>query len=187
MVESHSGCGLGSNGDDCDLLQRAGRLRRQGGATGIQIAADPAAGRCHCVFSHRRYRKPARWDDPGTSAKSSKSGVVTARAMRKNFDHVQNRGLPLAAREGMWQPPESAKRDNRFPTAQNPMSKRQRNKPGSNLGKTPAAKRRVQLSPLFFLGSAIVVLVVLISWRLQSPSIFSVTRSANVANSAKTA
>jgi hypothetical protein len=67
------------------------------------------------------------------------------------------------------------------------MSKRQRNKPGSKLGKTPPAKRRVRLSPLFFLGSAIVVLVVLISWRLQSPSIFSVTRSANVANTANPA
>jgi hypothetical protein len=66
------------------------------------------------------------------------------------------------------------------------MSKRQRNKPGSKLGKTPAAKRRVRLSPLFFLGSAIVVLVVLISWRLQS-SIFSVTRSVNEANTANPA
>jgi len=67
------------------------------------------------------------------------------------------------------------------------MSKRQRNKPGSKLGKTPAAKRLVRLSPLFFLGSAIVVLVVLISWRLQSPSIFSVTRSVNEANTANPA
>ena len=67
------------------------------------------------------------------------------------------------------------------------MSKRQRNKPGSKLGKTPAAKRRARLSPLFFLGSAIVVLVVLISWRLQSPSISSVTHSVNEANTANPA
>jgi hypothetical protein len=67
------------------------------------------------------------------------------------------------------------------------MSKRQRNKPGSKLGKTPAAKRRVRFLPLFFLGSAIIVLVVLISWHLQSPSISSVTRSVNEANTANPA
>ena len=68
------------------------------------------------------------------------------------------------------------------------MSKRQRNKPGSKLGKTPAAKRRARLLPLFFLGSAIVVLVVLISWRLKSPSIISSVRhSVNEANTANPA
>jgi hypothetical protein len=67
------------------------------------------------------------------------------------------------------------------------MSKRQRNKPGSKLGKTPAAKRRARLLPLFFLGSAIVVLVMLISWRLKSPSISSVTHSVNEANTANPA
>jgi hypothetical protein len=59
------------------------------------------------------------------------------------------------------------------------MSKRKRNKIDNR-----TAKRRVRLSPLFLLGSAIVVLVVLISWRLQSPSISSVTRSVNEANTA---
>jgi hypothetical protein len=67
------------------------------------------------------------------------------------------------------------------------MSKRQRNKLDSKLRKPPAAKRRSRLSPLFFLGSAIVVLVMLISWRSQSPPISSVTRSVNEANSANPA
>ncbi|MGN6732205.1 MAG: hypothetical protein ACTHMB_09570 [Candidatus Binatia bacterium] len=54
------------------------------------------------------------------------------------------------------------------------MSKRQRSKKDSKLEKKAAAKRSPRLSPLFFLTAAIVVLVVFISWRLQSPSNSSV-------------
>src|SRR5262245_37481205 len=99
---------MGLDGDDRCLRQCAGRFRRERCETGIQIAADPAAGRCDCIFSHRGYRKPTRRRDPGPSAKSYKPRGIAARArfrktsMNTKRDGANGETVKTVAADGIY-------------------------------------------------------------------------------------